>query len=184
MGRGLGKIQRILLHILLQYPTGLSFSTLKRMVPEDISKTKGYRPTWFLAFSRRRMAPQRKFDHNIYMAARALAERGLIEIVSPYIWGGKNRTYRITQKGIEYIKKHPVYPLNIKITHKDIVEEKSLYEIMEHQALNNSFNLKKLLEMGYSINEIERTAPLLVLNGILSRKDWKKIREVWRKQWE
>ena len=55
---------------------------------------------------------------------------------------------------------------------------------MEKQGLNNAFNLEKLLEMGYSLNEIERTAPPLVLRGILSREDWEKIREVWRKQWE
>ena len=49
---------------------------------------------------------------------------------------------------------------------------------MEKQGLNNAFNLEKLLEMGYSLNEIERTAPPLVLRGILSREDWEKIREV------
>lgn len=152
------------------------------MVPEDISKTKGYRPTWYLFFSRRQMVPQRKFDHNIYMALKALANRGLIEIDPPY-WAW-NRIYKITQKGIEYVKKHPVYPLNVKITPKNSIGEKSLYEIIENLAINNSFNVEKLLEKGYSINEIERTALPLVLRGVLSRGDWEKIREVWRKQWE
>lgn len=180
MGRGLGKIQRIILHILSQYPKGLTFSYLKRMIPEDISKTKGLVPRYSMN-SRPSKFPQRKFDHSIYMALKALAKRGLIEIDPPY-WAW-NRIYRITQKGIGYVKKHPDYPINIKITLEDSTEGKSLYEIMENQGLNNSFNLEKLLEMGYSINEIERTAPPLVLRGILSRKDWEKIREVWRKQW-
>ena len=181
MGRGLGKIQRIVLYTLSQYPKGLSFSYLKRMIPEDVSKTKGLVPRYSKK-SRPSQCPQRKIDHNIYMALKALAKRGLIEINPPY-WAW-NRIYRMTQKGIEYVKKHPVYPLNIKITPKDFIEEKSLYEIMENLAMNNAFNLEKLIEMGFSINEIERNAPPLVLKGILSRKDWEKIREVWRKQWE
>ena len=175
MGRGLGKIQRIILHILSQYPTGLSFSKLKRIVPEDMSKTKGHR------LCHPKSVPQRKFDHNIYMALKALAQRGLIETDPPYrVW---KRIYRITQKGIEYVKTHPVYPVNIKITLEDSTEGKSLYEIMENQALNNAFNLEKLLEMGYSINEIERTSRSLVIKGILSHEDWEKINEAWLKQW-
>lgn len=115
MGRGLGKIQRIILYILSQHPTGLLFSELKRIVPEDISKTKGLVPRYSRR-SRPSEFPQRKIDHNVYMALKALAKRGLIEIDPPYrVW---NRIYRITQKGIEHTMKHlgrEIYPINIKI---------------------------------------------------------------------
>ena len=118
------------------------------------------------------------------MALKGLERRGLIEI-DPY--GAWNRLYKITQKGIEHTMKHlgqEIYPINIKITPEDSTEGKSLYEIMENQALNNAFNLEKLLEMGYSINEIERTSRSLVIKGILSHEDWEKINEAWLKQWE
>jgi len=216
MGRGLGKIQRIILHILSQYPTGLSFSTLKRMVPEDISRTKGYRP------SHPKFVPQHKFDHNIYMALKALAKRGLIEIVPPY-WA-KNRIHRITQRGIEYVERC-LTAVNIKMTSgsaevnnnyekckdKDIVEVKhsrksisevevpqgstpitpeitskleSLYNIIRQQASTNTFNLSKLLEMGYDIRHIAIAVSKLERQGILSHEQWEETLEAWHKQRE
>lgn len=176
MSRGLGKIQRIILHILSQYPTGLSFSKLKRMVPEDISKTKGLVPRYSKK-SRPSEFPQRKIDHNIYMALKALAKRGLIGIDPPY-WAW-NRIYRITQKGIEYVKKHPFHLINVKITPR--TEEKSLYEVMEETLVKGTFNLHSLIEMGYTLTEIRKCTEKLMLKGVLSEDQLERIREQVRR---